>query len=184
MKILFIDAQYVLDNSTINPNLEPKIITRSIMDAQYLHIQQTIGSKLYKRLETMIGDDSIASNSDYKTLLTDYIQPAVLQWTTFECIPYLRYKLMNKGVNTQNSENSETIEFAESKFFQDQIKNKAEFYSQRITEYLLANLTKYPEFNNGNIAIDDILPANNNYNCGFVLDDDIDNCKRALGLNR
>jgi hypothetical protein len=183
-KVYFISETYFKNNTPVNMNVEPQLINIAIMDAQVLHIQMALGSKLYKKLEDLISGNTIgdSSNAVYKTLLDDYVRPAVVQYALVECISYIRYKIMNKTVGTQNSDNTNPIEFDEMKYLQSQLRNKAEFYTQRIVDYIMANLSSYPEYTSTG-SIDDIPPESNSYFGGMQLDDVDDAYERFLGLN-
>jgi hypothetical protein len=184
-KVYFVSDTFIKQNSIINLNVEPQLINLAIIDSQVLHIQMALGSDLYKKLETLISGGTISNNSNvnYKTLLDDYVVPAVLQWTLFECIPYIRYKIMNKSVAGQSSDNSTPIELEELKYIQAQFSNKAEFYTQRLADYLLAHMTLFPEYTSAD-SIDDIRPSTTQYFAGMQLDESIDACERFLGLNK
>jgi len=184
-KVYFVSESFVKENTPISLNVEPQLINLAIIDAQVLHLQIVLGSKLYKKLEDLIVAGTITDsiNAVYKTLLNDYVQPAVLQWTLVECIPYIRYKITNKSVGGQTSDNSVPMDLEELKYIQAQFTNKAEFYSQRVADYLLANMTLYPEYRSAT-DIDDIRPESNAYCSGMVLGDDTNVCERFLGLNK
>lgn len=184
-KVYFVSETYVKNNTPINLNVEQQLINLAIYDAQVLHVQMVLGSNLYKKLETLIstGDISDPANVNYKTLLDDYVQPAVAQWALAECIPYIRYKIMNKSVSGQNSDNSTPIDLEELKYLQASLSNKAEFYTQRVADYVMANMTLFPEYSTAD-SIDDILPETNAYFSGMQLDDDGDAYERFLGLNK
>ncbi len=183
-KVYFISETYFKNNTPVNMNVEPQLINIAIMDAQVLHIQTALGSKLYKKLEDLISSNTIglAANAKYKSLLDDLVRPAVVQWSLVESLAYIRYKIMNKTVGGQSSDNTTPIELEELKYLTAQLKNKAEFYTQRIVDYLCANSSDYPEYTSGN-AIDDILPETNAYFGGMQLDDVDDAYERFLGLN-
>ena len=183
-KVYFISETYLKNNSPMSLNIEPYLLNMSIIDAQELHIQNVLGSILYKKLKSIIkSDHSIdPSYANYKTLLIDYVQPALVQWTIYECIPYLRYKLMNKGVQSQNSDNSTAADLDELKFIQSSTANRAEFYTQRIADYLLENFTLFPEYTAAT-DIDDIKPSSDAYFSGMQLDEEVNPCRRSMGFN-
>lgn len=179
-----ISETYYKTNSPVNLNVEPYLINMSIIDAQEMHVQMQLGSILYKKLITLVrsGDIQLPANAVYKTLLDDYVQPAVVQWALYECIPYLRYKLMNKGVQVQNSDNSTPADLEDLKYIEARVKDRAEFVSQRLADYLLENETLYPEYTAAT-DIDDIKPETDAYNSGMFLGQRTDPCRRSMGFN-
>lgn len=182
-RVYFVTEAFVKQNTPISLNVEPQLINLAIFDAQVLHVQMVLGSRLYKKLETLVaaGTMSQPANAAYKTLMDDYVQPAVLQWTLAECLPYVRFKIMNKGVQGQSSDNSEPITLEELKYLQAQLKDKAEFHTQRVADFLCANSADYPEY--VPVNSDDIAPNKNAYFCGIYLGESKRASERFLGLN-
>lgn len=180
----FIDETYFKANTPVNLSVDPYLINMSINDAQEMHVQMQLGSILYKKLVTLIRtlDIQLPANAVYKTLLDDYVQPAVVQWAMYECIPYLRYKLMNKGIQLQNSDNSTSADLEDLKYIEARVKDRAEFVSQRLADYLLENYTLFPEYTAAT-DIDDIKPETDAYNSGMFLGQRTDACKRSMGFN-
>lgn len=183
MNIYFISETYIKKNSTVSLNVEPALINTAIIDAQVLHIQSVLGTKLYKKIENLIETNTLSNpgNENYKLLLDDYIMATTLQWTIYECLPYIRFKIMNKSVNSQNSDNSTPIELEEMKFFMSNLRNKAEFYSQRMSDYICANITLFPEYKA--TQIDEMEPSSISYFSGIQLDEPTYATERFLGLD-
>lgn len=183
-KVYFITETYLKNNTPISLNIEQYLLNMAIIDAQELHIQNVLGSILYRKLKSIIKPDHTIdpSYANYKTLLIDYVNPALVQWTLYECLPYLRYKLMNKGVQSQNSDNSTSADLDELKYIQNTTMNRAEFYTQRLADYLLENYTLFPEYTAAT-DIDDIKPSANSYFSGMQLDETVNPCRRSMGFN-
>ncbi len=179
-KVYFISTVSLKENTPLNFNIEDQLLTMSIWDSQEIHIQPILGTDLYNKLKTDVSNTTISGN--YKLLLDDYVIPALTQWVLSEAILYIRYKLMNKNVASQGSDNTIPADINELKYIADQMKNRAEFYSQRLTDYLLDKSSLYPEFTSNN-DIDDMKPIGTSYFTGIVLDDGID-CERYMGYNR
>lgn len=182
--ILFITEPYLKENSSISLNVETKLIQTAIADAQTIHIHQSLGTKLYKKIYELIstGDISLPINADYETLMDYYIIPAMISWSVYNTIINVRWKIMNKSVNSQSSDNTTPAELEEIKFLLSNLKDKAEFNSQRIVDYICANVSLYPEYTNPNLG--DLQPEKTSYSCGLVLDDDSTfAAERFLGLN-
>lgn len=182
-KVYFIDRNYLLNNTTINLNVDDKLLNSSINMAQAIYIQDVLGTKLYNKLETLIIDGTIGGvgNEYYKTLLDDYVKMCAAMWTLYKATTYIRYKIMNRGLVSQNSENSNPAELNEVIFIQNDVKENAEFLTKRITDYICANITHFPEYSQNNVG--DIQPSDDIYFCGMVLDDDNWSTSRWLGYN-
>lgn len=178
----FISETVLKNNSPISLNVEPQLLNIAIQDAQELHIQMALGSLLYQKIIDLIGDNSISTATDYKTLLDNYIVPATISWSIVESLSYIRFKIMNKSVTSQASDNTTPIELEELKYLHAQIKDKAEFRQQRLIDYLIENRTLFPEYTAAT-DIDDIVPSQNGYFSGMQLDDEC-GCEKYLGLNK
>ena len=177
-KVYYISATKLKERTPLSMNIEDNLLTMNIYNSQEIYIQPILGTDLYRKINS---DIAIGITGDYKTLLDDYVIPALEQYAVAESLLYLRYKLLNKGVQEQNSDNSVPVDSADVKYITQEIKNRAKFYSQRLTDYLVANTAKYPEYL-ANDNLDDMLPTGTAYFSGIQLDD-IDYSGRLMGYN-
>lgn len=166
-KVLFLSVDYLRDNTVINGNVDSEILEPFILLAQNVHIETIVGTKLYNDLISEIIADSLTV--DNQTLLDDYLQPALLQWSLYEALPFINYKLTNKAVSTKNSDNSDAVELDELHYLRTTVKDVAEYMSERATKFLKTNETTYPLYLL-NSECDEIKPNKTNYFSGIVLD--------------
>jgi len=162
-----ISVDYLRDNTTINKNTDSEILKPFIILAQNMRIESILGTGLFNDIITNIKGSSIAG--DNKTLLDEYIQPCLLQWSLYEALPFINYKLTNKAVSTKSSDNSEAVELGELQYLRGSVRNAAEYLSQRVTNYLKANPTLFPLYNNAGSGCDVIRPNSSNYFNGLFL---------------
>jgi hypothetical protein len=94
---------------------------------------------------------------------------ALLWWTLFEGVDVFTYKFRNKGILKETSEVSQTIGVDEVKRLMDSFRNKAEYYSERVTKFLYENQDTYPLINDAGSGVDTIHPNATNYNTGWYL---------------
>ncbi len=170
---LFITEDYIKENTLIDGNVDTKYITITIADSQRMHILPILGTALYNELSTQILVGTVTSAN--QTLLVDYIADALKYWVIFEGIDLFNYKVTNKAIMTKNSDNSQPVQQDDVIRLMDRNKDKAEFFSERITKFLCANDSTYPLFINAGNDFDTVHPNRNNYSTGWVLDDTIDN---------
>ena len=130
-------VDYLRDETVINGNVDGEVLEPFIIVAQNLHIEQITGTNLYNKLIADITAGSVTGV--YKTLLDDYIQPALLQWSLFECLPFINYNFTNKSISTQDSDNSTAVSLEDVKYLRANIKDVAEYYSTRAIAYLKDN---------------------------------------------
>ena len=165
-KVLFLSVDYLRDNTVINGNVDSEILEPYILLAQNVHIEAVVGTKLYNSIIANIEADTLAGVD--KTLVDDYIQPALVQWSLYEALPFINYKLTNKSIATKSSDNSEAVELDELHYLRTAVRDVAEYMSERATKYLKANETLYPLYYD-NVECDEIKPNKTNYFSGIIL---------------
>lgn len=171
--ILFISEETLKEMSSINENVDSKYLTNIIIDCQDIYIHPIIGSGIYNELKSQIKAGTItdAGNARNKTLLDEYIIPALIAWVKYESPIELNYKLTNKNVSSKDSENSQPAADKTIEKLMDRFKDKAEWRSERITRYLMENRSLFPLFDNPGTGYDTIRPRKNNFTCGMFLED-------------
>ena len=164
-KALFITTNDLVKHTIINGNVDPDSYTQYIFQAQQVHIQNYLGTKLYDK----INDGIVAGNlaSPYTTLLSKYIKPMVIHWAMVEFLPYAAYKVSNKGVFKHNSENSSTVEKSEIDFLIEKERDVAQSYTNRFIDYMSFNQNLFPEYTANSNA--DVFPDHNANFTGWVL---------------
>jgi hypothetical protein len=167
--VYFIDEEYLKENSIISLNIDSSLINVAIITAQDIKIQPLLGTKLYDKIKELLPTDiSLTENKFYYELFYDYIVPLTLHWTTFECLLNLKFKLTNKSVSEQYSDNSTSAELGDIKFLRENISNKAEFYGQRLIDYLHENYDEFDEYTD-TCADDGMVPQKDSYYTGMYL---------------
>tara|TARA_R110001606_G_scaffold117801_6_gene247774 strand:+ start:1787 stop:2302 length:516 start_codon:yes stop_codon:yes gene_type:complete len=166
-KVLMFTTDYYKRNSVVNLNVDNELISPQIVKAQNMNIERVLGSDLFNLVLTEIEAGVVSTR--VVTLLEDYIQPALVEWVTYTALPYLNYKFTNKSISKKDSDNSSASDLNEINFLRQDIRDDAEYLSERITKYLEANLTLFPEYHNGNSDCDDIKPTKNNFISGIYI---------------
>lgn len=181
-KIYFVTTKLLKESTTINDNVDDYLLNNSIWEAQEINVQNACGTVLYRKINDLIstGDISLPANAQYKSLLDVYIQPVVIYWAWAYIIPMVHYKIMNKGVQNQNSDNSTSTAINEMQYLKDEVRNKADFFTERLCDYLLANKHLFPEYTR-NHKIDELHPDGNAYFSGVQFDGHCDRCIRQMG---
>lgn len=165
--VYYLSVNTLKENSTLDKNIEDKVLQRSIIDAQDIDIQNILGTDLYESINTKIKTSSLTGN--YKTLMDNYIQPCLLKFTIFRALLHVWIKLRNSSaVNIENDE-MKSVEEAKFNRLRREASDDAEYYSNRLKDYLYYNSTLYPEYNTN--TDDDVDPSTtNSYFCGIQLD--------------
>lgn len=58
--------------------------------AQDIHIHQLLGTDLYDKIANDISTSSLGGN--YKTFTDEYIQPVLIHYSLYECLPFCLIK--------------------------------------------------------------------------------------------
>ena len=164
MKAQFISTDYIYKYTVIENNVDADLITKFIWKAQDLNIQAALGSHLYNALLAECPN----FNGYHLTLIKDYVQPCQAEWTVYHALPFINFRLTNKAVSQKSSDNSVPSTVDDLKWLRDQVRNNAEFYSERIKDYIKNNLAQFPEFYTSEPGSPfDIKPNRSNYFSGI-----------------
>ena len=147
-KALFITTKDLKQRSIISGNVDPDKIVQFIEVAQDTHIQNYLGGKLYKKIQTLITGGTLndAANADYKTLLDTYIKPMLIWFAQADYIPFAAFQIGNGGVYKHRSENSDGASMEEINMLTSKAQETAEFYSRRFMDYMDHYSYLYPEY--------------------------------------
>ena len=167
-RVLLISEKTLKENSVINNNVDGMYVLPAIEYSQDAGLQPLIGTKLYNRLMDMVEDGTIENNNDYKYLLDEYITPFLLNKVTAEIQIPLAFKLRNQGVVQQTGENTYVPSLKDMQYVTQNYENKANFYGNRLSDFLRANRSKYPEYCKIDSCAD--MPSDNGaYKTGLYL---------------
>jgi len=158
-----ISETYIKENSTFNQNLDIKeLLTPNIPVAQDMHIQPVLGSNYYDIILERYKNQTLTEN---EIKLVEHIKPVLLYRACELSVPMITMQMKNKGLMSQSGENSESANQSGMVYYRNELINRAEFYSKRLTEYLEDNKNLYPEYTTNNN--DDMKPDNRPYDGGF-----------------
>lgn len=155
--------------TAINDNVDACYINPAIIKAQDIGLQPLIGTALYKRLLQMVNDGTIAGegNEYYKELLDVYATPYLRERTAVELVWNLFAKLRNAGVVTSNDQQTQQMSIGDCEYLRKKYDYDATFYANRMSDYLRANCSHFPEYTA--CACDQLSANKKAYNTGIVL---------------
>ena len=87
---LFINRTDLVRNSILDGNVDTNKFIYFIRLSQTIHIQNYLGTELYKEFEGMItaGTLTLAANPNHFNLMVDYIQPMLIWFAQVDYIPF------------------------------------------------------------------------------------------------
>ncbi len=169
MAVYMMSADWLKENSPIDLNVDDKTLKSAILEAQEIHIRDNIGSGLYNELITQISGSTLTSAN--QTLLNSYIRPCLKHYAIVEAIMPMTMKLMNKGAGKRSADNFTPADQSDMTLIEQRFRDKAEYYANRLQDFLHENSTTYPLFLNPGSGIDTIRPGGVQLFGGFYLGD-------------
>lgn len=145
--VLLVSEKTIKEYSTLSDNTFPKLMFPSIKEAQEMGLQMILGECLYNKLLELVDTEEIDESgyTAYKDLLDNYIQDYLVYEVLKNIIPNLNVKLANIGTVTTGDERIVNLTQAEADLLMNMFKNKADFYTKRLQQFLLNNKDAYPE---------------------------------------
>jgi hypothetical protein len=161
--VLLISEQKLKDSTAINLNVDVNILLPYVLQAQTLYIEPKLGTQLYEHIKGLIQAGTIGNvgNAAYKTLLDDYISFVLVNYSFYHAIPYLRFKIENGNIYSKTSETGTALTTEESQSLREEISNTAQYYTERLIEYIRNNIGDFPEYSTNSGA--DVNPDKNAY---------------------
>ena len=140
----FISIEVIKDQSVINENVDSKLLQPTLIMVQDIYLKQVIGKDLYAELITQVNAESVTALNT--TLLTDYIQPYLINNVVSELVIDVNYKIKNKALMVGSSDNGQSLDTSGMSIIQTKYRNIAENYRVNLVDYLVDNSTDYPLF--------------------------------------
>jgi len=165
MAVLFVNEDKLKSSTAINYNVDTAFLLPFLKIAQDKHLQIILGTKLYDKLQTEIAAGTLALQ--YKTLVDDYIQDAIIHYALVEALPFISFQIKNGSITQKNSENGTAATRQDVDYLVQKERDSAEFYGQRIVEYLCNDSSLFPEYSQNTGA--DLNPISNAYYTGIKL---------------
>ena len=141
--VLLISEDFVKTNSNLGDNVWGKYLLPAIREAQHIHLQSIIGTRLYESILNKVKEGSLIDQ--YKELVDDYCQWYLLYEVLSDVIDILDVKLVNLGTVRTRDEYVDNISDDERVRLKSNYKFKADWYCRRLQEYLLDNADAFPE---------------------------------------
>ena len=164
---LYISSTRIKKDTALGGSVDDNLIMPYILLAQDMYILPVLGTDLDTKLKADIQAGSLAG--DYKTLVEDYLQKSLVQFAFAELLPFLRLRMVNNAAVVMGAtDQSSSASYDELRPLMDRAKDAAEFYRQRMIDYLRNNTSSFPEYSSNSGA--DLDPTTRNYYAGMNLD--------------
>ena len=117
-----------------------------VLQAQDIYVQEKLGTTFYQSLKTKVLSGTTSSYE--QVLLNEYIAPMLAQFAVYLALPHIHYKIKNKSVLNGTSEDGTPATLGDIKYLKAQTLDTAQFYGERMREYLRANDEHFDEYRN------------------------------------
>jgi len=157
----------VREYTDINDSLDTAFIKNAIRTAQDLYLQRVIGTSLYNKLQNEVDADTLSG--EYKTLVDDYIQDFLLYAAYWECLEAIYIRPRNNGLlNATGGENSQSVNRDLYEVKRQSTQNKLQYYSERLTAYIIEKQNALPELNDNNFLYEQYPDYGSKYRSPIV----------------
>ena len=164
---LYISSTRIKKDTALGGSVDDNIIMPYILLAQDMFILPVLGTDLDAKLKADIQAGSLSGA--YKTLVETYIQPALVQFAFTELAPFLRLRFVNNSVVVMgDTDTGQSATYDDLRPIMDRSKDAAEFYRQRLIDYLRNNSSSFSEYTSNSGS--DLDPTVNNYFAGINLE--------------
>ena len=163
---LFVSTDRIKKDTALGGSVDNNLLLPYILMAQDRYILPVLGTDLNAKLISDIQGSSLSGA--YLTLLQTYIQPALVQFAFATVLPFLRLRMVNNSVVTMSSEQGSSVSHEELKPLINASMDQAEFYRERLIDYIQNNTSSLPEYQTNTGA--DLTPTTQNYYAGLNLD--------------
>jgi hypothetical protein len=142
----------------ISQNVQFQDLVPHLQTTHQINLNEFLGTNFFNYLLNTYSAQTL--NANETILVEDFIKPYTAWQTLFYAFPYMSYQLFNKGVLQLTSENGNATDLDVIKYMQKLTNDRAQWFSQRLINYLCDNSSLFPQYqtNNG----DDIKPFKGN----------------------
>lgn len=166
--VFLISEAKVRQFTSLNNSVDTELIKNCIRTAGDYWLQNITGTVLYQKLQTEVQNSTLAD--PYETLLNDYVQDFLLYATYYETLEEIYLRPRNNGLlRPSGGENSDPVDKDVYDAKRQSVRNKMEYYAQRLTQYLLEEDSLFPELQQDTKLYQQIPDYSTKYKSPFVM---------------
>lgn len=151
---MLISPKKVKESGQLNLNVDEGVIGASIRTAQNVYMVDVVGKDLVEALQEKVYNkiqgasaNTIDSeeNVAYKTLLDEYMAPALISKTVVDVALRISLKIRNMGVVQNSDTNVNAVSLDDIKYLQNYEETMYNHHLNRMAEFLCQNKEAIPE---------------------------------------
>ena len=141
--VFIISEENLRQFTDINNNVDSKLLKNAVREAQDIEIQRILGTKLYEAILDKIKTNTLTG--DYQYLVLNFVQNALLYLAYYYSLEDIYIRPRNNGLlSPTGGENSEKVDGTWYNRKRESVKNKSQFYQERLTNYLIQKQGNFP----------------------------------------
>lgn len=150
---LLISASELKNESLINSNTDDKPLSNIVRTVQEIYLVKITGTALMRRLQELVYNNingfsdniMLGSNEPYLDLLESYVKPFIKYHALKSFVVENSFKFRNAGVVRVSDANMNYTAVDDIKFLQQHFDTYIAEYEDRLSKYLCANRSNFPE---------------------------------------
>ena len=156
--VLLISEQTLKDSTPINSNVDSSELQFCISQAQYLFLQESLGTFFFDTMLDLVatGDINLPGKIRYKELLDNQITQMLIAYSYYLALDNFFAKFINIGLQSFSSEQSTPIDFKTFQYMKNLARDNAQFADNLLRRFLVFNTQFFPEYatirNNGDLT--------------------------------
>ena len=158
---LFVSEEYLKKYTPLGGLVEWTEIEPSVHIAQDSFILDILGTNFYDHIQLAYSGQTLIVD---EIQLMNRIKPALAYRVADQSITFIHYQIKNKGVQSQSGDYSQPVGLEEFKYLRNELRNRAEFYSKRLSNYLCENRDLFVQYTVDNTT--DMKPKSSGYDHG------------------
>lgn len=152
----------------MNDNVDSKLIVNAIREAQDIELQRILGTLLYDNILNYVAAGTLSGA--YQTLVDDYVQNFLLYAVYYNTLEAIYLRPRNNGLLIPNGgENSDSADRSMYNVKRQSIKNKSEFYAEKLSQYLIENQNTFPELGQNVLLYQQVADFGEQYKSPIVM---------------
>lgn len=145
---LLITIEDILHFTSISGSIDEMKINPAILNAMILYLEPVLGSDLFNKIIYLVETNAISgsTNSNYKTLLDEYITPSLV-FHTMEFYELHNSFIVAEGGTFQfQPSNANPIDYSNIARLEKSYKATAAKYDEKLSKYLCKNSSLFSEY--------------------------------------
>jgi hypothetical protein len=128
----------------IHNNVDTKIVSYTMRVVQDQYVRDVVGVELYNELLRRV--EANEWTAPYTKLMDEYISKVIVSWCNYRVLNHLNNSITNKGAGRNNDPVKQSNDFSENNQYKNDLIKDANFYSDRLHDFLEDNASDYPEY--------------------------------------